>query len=331
MKVAMNHSTPSGPPANARQRGWIAALPFILATVLLGGCYALLAGRLPERMATHFAFDGRPDGYSSPQVFVLACLVPLLGLGAGTVLLVQRGLPARSVRWTIVTGYFTAGLLGHLGVLTLLRNAGAAPDGVRLSGWQLAVALAVGVAVGGLGWLLAGADPESPRPEAGTAHRLHLPAGTRAGWTRTISSLPLAALAGVMACAGIVLGASTGWVAGAVMVLGGLAVAAHCSMRVTVDRRGLTLTPTLLPVPLHRIPLGEVTEATSRRISSLAEYGGWGYRIRPGGSGLLLRSGEGVVLRLTSGREFVVTVDDAATAAALLNTYLDRRRSGEGG
>ncbi|MFJ5680122.1 DUF1648 domain-containing protein [Streptomyces sp. NPDC093097] len=326
----MMRSAPSAPPVHSRRQGWTAALPFILVTVVVGGCYALLAGRLPERLATHFTVGGQPDGYSSPQSLLLAFLVPMLAFGAGAAALVQRGLPARGVRWTITSGYFFAACLGYLAVLTLLENAGGGAA-VRMPTWQVAVGMGAGAVAGGLGWLLAGPDPEPSRPEPGTAHRLDLPAGTRAGWSRTISSPLMVAMAGLMACAGIALGVCVGWFGGAAMLLGGLAVAAHCSMRVTVDRRGLTLTPTLLPVPLHRIPLGKVTEATSRQISTLAEYGGWGYRILPGGRGLLLRSGEGVVLRLTSGREFVVTVDDSATAAALLNTYLDRSRSGEGG
>ncbi|MFF2808797.1 DUF1648 domain-containing protein [Streptomyces sp. NPDC058000] len=328
----MMRSVPSAPPANTRRRGWISALPFILVTVTLGGIYACVAGRLPERLATHFASDGRPDGYSSAQGFLWACLVTLLVLGAGIGGLVQLRMPAQSGRLLVATGYFTAVALGYPAALILFGNTGeAAVSTVRLPFWQVAVGLGAGVAAGGLGWLLAGADPAERRPPAGPVRRLDLPPGVRAGWSRTVSSPLMAVLAGAMACLGIILGVSAGWVGGGGMLLGGLAVAVHCSVRVTVDRRGLILTPTLLPVPLHRIPLDKVAEASSRRIATLAEYGGWGYRIRPGGSGLLLRSGEGVVLQLTTGREFVVTVDDSATAAALLTTYLDRRRSGEGG
>ncbi|MCZ0992944.1 DUF1648 domain-containing protein [Streptomyces noursei] len=63
----MKRSAPYAGPVNTRPRGWIAALPFILVTLILGACYAFVAGRLPERLATHFAVDGRPDGYSSPR------------------------------------------------------------------------------------------------------------------------------------------------------------------------------------------------------------------------------------------------------------------------
>ncbi|KUL47397.1 hypothetical protein ADL22_10030 [Streptomyces sp. NRRL F-4489] len=324
-------SASSAPSARVHPRGWLAALPFLVVTLVLGGLYAGTAGRLPERLATHFGPDGRPDGYSSAPGFLLACLAVLLVLGIGFSVPARFPMAPPNGRLLVATAYFTAPVLGYPAALVLLGNAGAgAPDAVRLPAWQMAAVLAGGAVLGGLGWLLAGADPARRPAASGPAGRLDLPAGVRAGWSRTVSSLPLAALALVTVCGGAVLGARAGWVGGAVLILGGVSVGVHCSVRVTVDRRGLTLTPALLPVPLRRIPLAKVAEATSRRISALAEYGGWGYRVRPGGSGLLLRSGEALVLRLTSGREFVVTVDDAATAAALLNTCLDRRRSGEG-
>ncbi|MGV4928696.1 DUF1648 domain-containing protein [Streptomyces sp. BHT-5-2] len=331
----MKQSGVSAPPAGTRRRGWLAAAPFIVVTLALGALYACVAGRLPDRLATGFGLDGRPDGYSSPQTFLVMCLAVLLGLGAGIGLLVRRGVPAGRGRILVGTGWFTAVVLGVPSAVILLGNAGnagdAGPGAVRLPAWVMAVTLGAGAVAGVLAGLLAGPDVPAPRPAAGTADRLDLPAGVRAGWSRTVSSLPMALLGGLLVGVGILQAALGSPLGGAVMGAGGVTVVGCCSARVTVDRRGLTVQPTLLPFARRRIPLDRTAEATSRSIAALSEYGGWGYRIRPGGSGLLLRSGEGVVLRLTNGREFVVTIDDAATAAALLNTYLDRRRSGEGG
>jgi hypothetical protein len=46
-----------------------------------------------------------------------------------------------------------------------------------------------------------------------------------------------------------------------------------------------------------------------------------------GGVGYVVRTGEGIEVERTSGRRFVVTVDDAATGAALLTTLADRART----
>ncbi|MFB6436199.1 DUF1648 domain-containing protein [Streptomyces sp. NPDC056411] len=320
-----------------RGRLWalIAVLPFVTATAVVAGVYTSVSARLPDPLATHFGAAGRVDGYSSVHGFLTGCLVVLLVLGTGLGLLVQRQEPSAGTLWAIAVGYATAAGVGYLSCLTLLGNAAATDaSAVRLPLWQAAVALGVALAAGALGRLLAGRAPRPPRPAAGDAPRLDLPAGATAGWSRTISTPPLVVLGVLTACGGLVLLTSGSAIAGVALLLSGAAAAAVTAMRVTVDRRGLTLAPLLLSafrIRFRRIPLARMSEATSRPISVFAEFGGWGYRVRPGRSGLVLRSGDAVVLRLTSGREFVVSVDDAATAAALLNTYLDRARSQQGG
>jgi hypothetical protein len=48
----------------------------------------------------------------------------------------------------------------------------------------------------------------------------------------------------------------------------------------------------------------------------------------PGRSALVLRSGPAVVLTLSDGRRFAVTVDDPQTPAALLDAFRARARAG---
>ncbi|MFG2825970.1 DUF1648 domain-containing protein [Streptomyces sp. NPDC048434] len=299
----------------------------------LGALYAGAAGRLPDPLASHFA-GGRADGFSSVPGFLAGCLAVLLVLGVGCGLFVQLRAHTPEVPWLIAGSYATAAALGYAMCRTLLANVDAADAAaVRIPQWQPAVDLGVALLAGALGRLLAGAAPPPPRRARGATPRLDLPDGTTAGWSRTISSSPLVVLGVVMLGAGLVVGLLAGWLSGAGLLLGGAAVLPLASVRVTVDRRGLALSPALLPgrFRFRHIPLDRIAEADSRRISCFAEFGGWGYRIRAGGSGLVLRSGEGIVVRLTNGKEFVVTVDDAATAVALLNTYTDRARARQGG
>jgi hypothetical protein len=75
------------------------------------------------------------------------------------------------------------------------------------------------------------------------------------------------------------------------------------------------------------IPLDEVLGAEQVTVSPFHEFGGWGYRVGRGGRvGVVLRAGVGLQVARTGGRSFVVTVDDAATGAALLNTLAARSR-----
>jgi len=95
----------------------------------------------------------------------------------------------------------------------------------------------------------------------------------------------------------------------------------------TVDERGL-LARGLLGWPTLRVPLDEVVEARATTIHPFKEFGGWGYRVGRGGrTGIVLRTGDALEVRRTGDRIAVVTVDDAATAAALLNTLADRARA----
>ncbi|MEU8682839.1 DUF1648 domain-containing protein [Streptomyces sp. NPDC048611] len=315
-------------------RVWMGAAPFLVVVVVFAGVYGGVADRLPDPLATHFR-DGAADGFSSAQGFLAVGLAVPLVLGCALGALVQLRVSAPDVPWLIAGCYASAAALGYALCGTLLANAGVGDaSAARVTEQQAVLGTGVALLAGGaLGRLLAGAVPPQPRRASGATPRLDLPAGTAAGWSRTISSTPLIALGVLLLGAGLVVGALADWLSAAGLLVGGALVLPPASVRVTVDRRGLVLSPTLLPgrLRLRRIPLDRVVEAGSRRIACFADFGGWGYRVRAGASGLVLRSGEGLVVRLTSGREFAVTVDDAATAAALLNTYADRARARQGG
>ncbi len=192
--------------------------------------------------------------------------------------------------------------------------------------------MAIGAAAlaGALGLLLSRVVPvpEGPRdPDPATRERIVLADGEVAAWGRGIGAwwAPVAVL--VLLAAGVTVGEEQSWFIGVPLILFALVVGTFCRPHVTVDRRGLTVSG-LLPRPRVRVPLERMEVADSRPVDAFAEYGGWGYRIRPERSGVVTRSGEAIVVSLTSGREFAVTVADSATGAALLNTLLDRQRAG---
>ena len=51
-------------------------------------------------------------------------------------------------------------------------------------------------------------------------------------------------------------------------------------------------------------------------------YGGWGYRLRPGVRAVVTRGGEALRLVRTGKADLVLTVDDAATGAGVINSIL---------
>ncbi|WP_070016953.1 hypothetical protein [Streptomyces nanshensis] len=96
---------------------------------------------------------------------------------------------------------------------------------------------------------------------------------------------------------------------------------------VVVTRHGVTVRSVLVPVLRRRIPLTSITEAFAKRARPM-ELGGWGYRWLPRRTSVSLRAGDALWLRLAGGREFVVTVDDAARAARTVNGNLGRADGG---
>ncbi|MET9295927.1 DUF1648 domain-containing protein [Streptomyces sp. NPDC003077] len=317
------------PPPGGPARAGLTVLPFVLAAASLGALYAAVRDRLPDRMATHFEMSGTADDFVSTSGFVGVAVGMIMIFGVVFGGLTVAGARAGRPRTVVTFGYGLAGLLGYLMGAVLLSNADVAdPATVHMPVWQIGPGLGAGLIAAAAGWALAGRDPSAPpAPDSGTAPRLPLGPGEAAGWSRTMTSRALVVVAALEAAGALALGLAGLWTGAACLLTGTALIGAFTSVRVTVDRHGLTVSSSLVPRPRRRIPLARVAEAGSRPVSARADFGGWGYRVREGKSGVILRSGESLALRLTDGREFVVTVDDAAIAAALLNTLADRART----
>ena len=318
-------------------RAALAILPFLLALAVDLLLFADRRDRLPDRLASHFVGNGRADDYAGRTSYLVVTTLVLLGTGLLWAVMAWTGkFTDRAYRTTVAFGYAVAGFLGYLLAVVLLINADAPEDArgrgqdVSFPMGHMAVALAVGAAAYGIGLLAAALGPvPEPAEDAGPGEkgeRIELRAGEVAGWGRGADSwwLPLTGL--LVLGGGVVLLFTATWPAALPALVLGLLVLSFARPYVTVDRRGITVSG-LLPRPRIRVPLDRIEGASSREISPLTEYGGWGYRVRPGRTGVMIRSGEGIVARLASGRDFAVTVDDAATGAALLNTLIDQRRT----
>ncbi|MBW0104561.1 hypothetical protein [Pseudonocardia sp. KRD291] len=200
--------------------------------------------------------------------------------------------------------------------------------------WAMSVLPAVAL-VYAVGHLAAG--PDARRPATGVpppgAARILLAASERVVWTRTVvSRRGLVGVAILLAAAAVQV---VVWINdGALTVAAMLLAAAIWSLlsayaRVRVDGSGVRVEQPLLRRALVTAPMEEIRVARAvpldptrlgwNEYGVLSSTGLAGYRAT--------RSGETLALDLTGGREFLVTVPDAGTAAGLLNAEPDRQRS----
>ncbi|MFB7515494.1 hypothetical protein [Streptomyces sp. NPDC056144] len=319
----MNRATRSATRSVTPLLRGLAALPFALALAVHLSLFVAWRDALPAELATHFSLGdgGRPDGWSTPTAYVLTSTGLLLLAAVVWIAVVRRN--------SLWAAWATAGFTGGLLVQLLRTNHTVPLTSAPLV--DLAVAATAAAAAGFAGWALTSLVPqeERPAPAPGADGDLRLPLadGEIAGWSRDVASRTLTALSVVALVATPVVLLLLPWpealfgLLGLVIGLPGLALA---RVRVTVDRHGLTVRSVLFPRPRARVALDDVASAGVRAIDPLTEFGGWGYRVRAHRTGVIVRSGEALVVRRSGGREFAVTVPDARTAAALLNTLAAR-------
>ncbi|MFJ5773990.1 hypothetical protein [Streptomyces sp. NPDC093094] len=118
-----------------------------------------------------------------------------------------------------------------------------------------------------------------------------------------------------------------GCIAAGLLVLFGTLAFVHVALK--VDRESLEVRCGHMGVPRRRIPLSHVAGADFEPHVTPRHWGGWGYRWRPEkGTAVVVRRGEGVVLRLWDGHTFTITVDNAEAAVRVIRDRLRASRQG---
>jgi hypothetical protein len=164
---------------------------------------------------------------------------------------------------------------------------------------------------------------ESPAERA----TVGLASGERATWIASAHNRWLGGIALVLvgaAAAGHTL--VPGWSALSCVAIAVL-LAAFAEIHARVDDRGLSIAFGPWRLPRMRVPLDRIRNARMIDIEPMAN-GGWGYRGSLsilGRAAVIVRRGEGLELRLDRDQTLIVSVDDAKTAAGLINDLAARR------
>ena len=294
------------------------------------------ADELPDPVATHWGPSGAPDGFTPVETALWEA--PALAVGfaliVGLVVWAASRRAPQLRRGAGALAGFMSGLIATLGATSLwvqrgLTDARQADD----VGGPIAISLVVGIALAAVGAALTpGEVPGAARasgPVPSEATRVALAPSERAAWSGWARSRAVLAVAVLSAALPLLLLAALGYSTLPILLVVGLSavlLALLSTFRVVVGAGGLVVR-SVAGWPRWRVPLEEVSQARAVDVRPMRDFGGWGVRANTRGQfGVVLRAGEALEVTRGDGSRFVVTVDDAASAASLLNTLADRDR-----
>ena len=299
--------------------------------------------RLPDPIAIHWGISGAPDGYGTMWIpliatvlcaLVLPCLMSLQELKG-----VRRGDVGPTYRFTAAaacgfSAFFAVLFTWTTGMQVDIPSWTGSPSVLP----ALLVALVVAVVVGVVGWRF---QPDVK--ECVVRYRkvapITLRRDERVSWIASITMSRMSMTFILMVLAGLIIGAvaarlvgtnSTAWLLTGTAVVVAIVIGTMTAFHVHVDKTGL-LVHSVAGLPKFRVPLVEIAEVAVTDVNPLGEFGGVGIRHAPGKFGVILRSGEALVVTRTNGRQFVVSVDGAESAAELLEALVRREKEKRAG
>jgi hypothetical protein len=281
---------------------------------------ALAWSEFPDSIATHWGFDGTPNGHMPPSVLILG----VAGIFAAmwvAVWFASRRMPFET-RSLIAGLAAVGGLLAAATIITADLNRGIAnwTEAAEFNGLHIVLVFAIAIALGAVGWWLAGAPNGTANETAGAVGPVaQLDPGVSPVWSGRGRGTVLVIIGLVMVGIAIAI-----WSAVSLfLLLITIPVLLFSEVRATVSERGVVVSLGWLGIPSWLVPLSAISGAEVEEVSPLA-YGGWGYRVRPGVRGVIVRGGPSLRLHRNDRPDLVLTVEDAERGAGVLNALLAR-------
>lgn len=282
--------------------------------------YFIALPNLPAQVAIHWDGSGTPDG--SARVWMI-----LVAVGITIVIGLLLGLQFRIGDEPSMEAFAVLGMLGGLGFAVTLLMASANrgvvdwQDAAPLSIWSIVAVFVIPLA-GLLAGIVLGRNwypiKDLPRnPTGDDIDVTQIQSGERVSWVgrarvRWVSLAMFGVGLGLLfAFPDIPL-----WILLPVVGLG--LVFTQVEANVTND--GLKVR--LGGIPMRKIPIESVSSARAINLEPM-EWGGWGWRVAPGRTAIVLRRGEALEVTFNDGRRFAITVDTPQEGAALLNGLVE--------
>ncbi len=291
----------------------------------------LSVSSVPQPMAIHFDANSVADGFLDPVTnMVLVTAISLLLLVIFVVL-------ARSGMWHGTTGRIVAGSTGfsvallsalQIELFRIQRGLSDASE-ATMPGLSLGLSLLIAIIIGGLVAFLVQPVPNTEPPSTPPAHP-NIPDQGKAVWLRSESMHVGVQIVLVLAVvtAFICLIIVPSWATVLTAVLAVVVALSTWGWRYRIDNQGLSYR-SYLGFPRGKIPHHAIASAESVHVQA-ANWGGWGWRFKGSGTGLITHTGPGLRITRTNGRVLEITSDDAPTAAGLLKYYTAQTTTKDG-
>lgn len=298
-------------------------VPSALSLLFVTGSAVYFWDRLPNPMASHFDWNGEPNGWSSPLTNVLILLATMLmmwgidALGRYQNLALER--TAKRYNWfQILMAPFLL-LMPFVWVSLLDFNVGGRPFGFR---WQLHFActfavwgyLAATENLRGLGEFEPAPAVEGSEIEGDLPEKFCLMTQDAPVWW-TALSLVIGLVFGLMG-GGLLLGKQFG-LGLLTAAIGVMMLCFAGGFRFVVHPRAVEVSLAVGP-PLKTIPMNKILRATVHEFSPLQDFGGWGIRMgRNKTTGFIVSGPTGALIE-TEGRNYLLSTEKAATIVAAI-------------
>lgn len=297
-----------------RLLGWAALMAML-------GVLPLLIGwsQLPDPVAIHWGIDGSPDN-AWPKIATAFLPVGMVAIGLFTTSLFRiEGKPTAEAVAIV-------GLMGGVGVSMMTSlvylnwDAATWQEAGAFVWWHLIGIVLVGALGAWLGYLLGIRWYPRPRnSQTVSGPVLEIADDESVSWIGGCSVIwPLVLLGGFA----LFFLFMPGWLKmiGLVfLILGFLFLRVY----VVINDHGMQVRLGG-GLPAKKIPLDRIKTVEAIDLEP-SQWAGWGYRVVPGGSAVVLRRGDAIQVNMTNDRRFAVTVDDAATGASVLNGLVARK------
>ncbi|MBX0300741.1 hypothetical protein K2F54_12235 [Cryobacterium sp. 1639] len=309
----------------ATTRDRLAAASLWLPVVILSVTATLWSRRLPAELPVEW-LGNEGGAFRSTAVFSgITGTFALFAAVAGIIAL--AGVAATIRPWLVLV----AGMVGGSATAAWLVAAGFGLAGEPMPAsavpWMVALVLAA-ASYGVVPYLLSSRQRRVRLGDA--AAGVPLGVGEAGAWFTTIRVRVFGVFAAVSTLAAAVIavllvprdavGASAAIVA-LLLVAAGFLVFSR--LRVSVDHRGLRVVSSLFRFPIAHVELNRIVSARSAELRA-AEWGGWGYRVMPGRTAIVVSGRRGILVERDNGTHFAVTVPNPDLPVALLTTLVSR-------